>query len=305
MQDKQGTLCLFFPEPMDELDRGNVLAAGVKRVQLFLGMASDPRQLEQLRWLAAKGIKVTLRVEEPSRGNAGEVAASYYRAAGRTQISRKIGELKASAPGLVIETAIAGNEPDIEYDLRRGSPNWGDKPEENFPQGRVWEHRLAVKELRTSLAWLGIVVVAPGWSHKRKTPRDAPEPGRMTWARIVADVYNQGPAGLHAYCINYSGTSGPEDENRLLWHVGNELERIHGEAWLNEINVATHGLDGRPVERMMMVTSMYDLLAEQPWSGAIKSFCPFVSNGRPGEQWSGMIMRARECYELLGRWMAV
>ncbi|MGA7730997.1 MAG: hypothetical protein WCD37_06955 [Chloroflexia bacterium] len=304
MQNKRQTMCLFFPEPMTELDTGNVLVAGVTRVQLFLGVAHDPRQLEQLQWLAAHGIHVILRIEEPSRDNAGEVAASYYQAGNRPEIARKIGELQARVPGLVIEAAIAGNEPDIEYNLTRGSNTWGDTAEANFPQGRVWEHRLAVEDLRTLLTPMGVLVVAPGWSHKRLTPRDAPDPGRMTWARIVADIYNQGPVGLHAYCINYSGPNGPEDENRLLWRVGNELERIHSDVWINEINVASRLFNNRPVDRMLMVLEMYDLLAAQPWTGAIRSFCPFVSNGRTDQPWSNMIMRERECYVRMGAWIA-
>ena len=295
MIEKRQTFALFFPQPMDEADKTNLLISGVQRIQAFLNIAHNNR--EQLRWLAGHGIRVVFRIDEPSRGNAAEVAASYYRVAGRVEIARKIGEIRMDVPGLNIEAVIGGNEPEIEYDLRRNAV-WGDRPEANFAQGRVWEHRLAVSELRRLLA--PTLVVAPGWSHKQQTPRDAPEPGRATWGRIVSDVYNQGPGGLHAYCINWAG---PEDENRLLWWVKHELERIHGDVWINEINVVTHALDTQPVDRMRAVLAMYDLLAAQQWSGAIKSYCPFVSNGLPGQQWSNMIMRARGCYEFLAQWM--
>lgn len=300
MRDKLATFSLFMPEEMSEQDHNNRAVAGIHRVQLFLGVGYNRRG--QLHRLAAEGVSVIFRIEEPSRDNPQEVNGSYYTADGRARIARQLSEIQASVPGLVVEAVVAGNEPEIEYTLLRGVDDWGDKPEPNFSQGRVWEHRFAVGELRRLLAPL--VVVAPGWSDQRLTPRHSPQPGRMTWARIVADVYNGGPAGLHAYSINYSGPAGPEDENRLLWYVGNELERIHGEAWINEINVATHALDGQPVVRMQMVMAMYDLLAAQPWSEPIKSFCPFVSNGRADQPWSNMIMRDPAAYVELGRWMA-
>lgn len=300
MRDKRATFCAFFPEPMDDIDRGNLLAAGIGRCQMFLGTAYNRR--EQLHWLASVGIRAIFRLEEPPSDNSLEIYNSYYSAAGRQRIARQVAELQEAVPGLVVEACIAGNEPEIEYSLQRGSPNWGNQPEPTFPQGRVWQHQYAVGELRPLLTGLGITTVAPGWSHKRLTPRDAPEPGRQTWARACGNVYNEGPAGLHAYCINWQG---PEDENRLLWHVGIELERIQGEAWINELNIKTHRLDGNDVGRMGAIIQAYDLLAAQPWSDAIKSFCFFVSNGRTDQDWSNMIIRDPAAYAALGRWIGV
>ncbi len=296
MRDKQQTFALFFPEPLANIDQANLLMSRVQRVEMLLSVARN--NPAQLNWLAAHGIRAIFRVEEPSRGNIAEVAASYYRPDGRVSVTHRLAEIRASAPGLTIEAVIAGNEPEVEYDLRRNTPTWGDLPEATFPQGRVWEHRFAVSELRRLLA--PTVVVAPGWSHKQQTPRDAPEPGRATWGRILADVYNQGPAAMHAYCINWLGS---EDEHRLLWWVKHELERIHSDVWVDEINVVTHTLDSEPVERMRAVLGMYDLIAAQDWSSVIKSFCPFVANGRSDQGWSNMIMNDRNCYSLLAQWI--
>jgi len=298
VQKKSGTWCLFFPDEMAEQDHNNRAVSGIHRVQLFLGVGYNRR--EQLHRLAAEGVSVIFRIEEPSRGNQQDVNGSYYTADGRARIARQLSEIRQDVPGLVVEAAIAGNEPEIEYDLTRGDGHeWGNAPEANFPQGRLWLHQYAVGEMRKLLTPMGIVTVAPGWSHRRLTPRDAPEPGRQSWARACGEVYNGGPAGMHAYCHSYTS---PEDENRLLWRVGIELERIQGEAWINEISVKSMVLTD--VQRMLAVMRMYDLLAAQPWSGPIKSFCPFVSNGRVDQSWSNMIMRDPQCYVELGAWLA-
>ena len=59
VRNKLATWALFLPAPIDDIDRGNILACGIRRVQTFLGTASDPRQADNMRWLAQQGIHVT------------------------------------------------------------------------------------------------------------------------------------------------------------------------------------------------------------------------------------------------------
>jgi hypothetical protein len=55
---------------------------------------------------------------------------------------------------------------------------------------------------------------------------------------------------------------------------------------------------------MRAIMGMYDLIFSLPWADAIKSFCPFVANGRAGQEWSAMIMRDPAAYTALGSWLA-
>src|SRR3954469_4280615 len=96
MNSKQETFCLFFPEPMDTVDRTNRAAAGVTRVQMFYQAAVNLP--EQLRYLAAAGCRVILRIEEPQRTNASQVLASYYNGANHAGIVANIQAIKQIVP---------------------------------------------------------------------------------------------------------------------------------------------------------------------------------------------------------------
>lgn len=294
MGDKQQTTCLFFPEPLDATDEGNLLESGVLRVQLFYGVASN--KTEELTWLASKGRSVILRLEEPNRDNGTEIATSYYNGVARGRITERVSEL---ADLVAIEAVIIGNEPEFQYDLTRGSKNWGNKGEPYFPEGRVFAHQYALNEMREELASIGIASVAPGWTHKRIVPRDTPQPGRAMWGRVCTEAYNKCKAGgIHAYQHDWASH---EDENRVLWWIGNELERVHTEAWWNEGNANKRAMT--QVQRMGACLGMFDIVDEQPWGDTFTSRCPFVSNGRLDQEWSHMIMRDRICYTVLGQWM--
>ena len=295
MRDKRATFALFYPEPMDEIDRTNLMVSGVSRIQMFFLTAYVLK--DQLRWLQSQGIRVSLRLDEPNRDDADGIARSYYNTATHGEIKRKLIEMK----GLVnVEAVICGNEPEIEYDLTRGSPNWGNNPEPNFPLGKAFHHQYALGQLRSMLEGSGTVLVTPGWSHKRVVPRQPPQPGRSVWERICAIEYNKCAAGgVHVYAY---GWESDEDVNRYLWHAGIELGRVQTAAWWNETNTDNKRLT--PLDRMHACLAMYEQMAQQNWSEPIKSFCPFVSNGRAGQSWSHMIMRDPACYTLLGQWMA-
>jgi hypothetical protein len=294
--DKRSAFALFFPEPLDDVDKGNLLACGVKRVQLFVGVASNlPLQSD---WLTSQGVRVTLRIEEPEPSR-GELPGSYYSPEGRAAIMERIRAIRRRVP---VEAVIIGNEPEIAYNLEWGSANWGNNPDQWFlkPGGKAQAHMRAVDEMAARLRTEGIQPVSPGWSHQRITPRDQPQPGRAAWRELCLPSYNTMPNGAHVYAHDWAPTP-HEDENRYLWALGIEVERCHQAVWLNETNVNKRSMTG--VDRMRKVRLMAELIAQQAWGGRIVSFCPFVSNGRAGEEWSHKIIRERQAYDELGAWL--
>lgn len=300
MVPKRDWFCLFFPEPLDELDFGNLKASGVKRVQLFFRTAlNHPEMLKRLR---SMGVRVILRLEEPAQHE--PVETTYYAAnawlfirAGLLQIMQLVD----------VEAVIVGNEPEQPYDLTWSSFNWGNNPDAKWPLGKVWHHAFAFEQVRRALADLPVKIVSPGWSCHRMTPNDRPQPGRASWGRICADAYNGFFAatpqeaervknGMHVYVHNWRSE---EDRNRFKWALGNELERCHRVAWMNENN-SNNGTD---MEQMAAVIEMSDITRSHPDGGRVESFCFFVSNGR-GNAWRAeYIVRERAAYDMLGRWL--
>jgi hypothetical protein len=300
--NKQTAFALFYPEPLDNVDYQNLRMSGVRRVQMFYKTALVlPRQLEEL---AQMGVGVTLRLEEPHMI---PVAESYYNAANHASIKAGVEQIKRR---VAVEAVIVGNEPEHPYKLVWGE-RWGNNPDQEFPNpgGRAQAHADAVAAITPVLKGAAVRVVSPGWTHKRITPRDRPEPGRMSWRELTLPAYNACDGnGAHVYAHSWVS---PEDENRFLWALGEEIARCHKAVWLNETNVRAGGLD--PVARMRCVRQMADLIAQRHvgghevpfWhdGGRVVSFCPFVSNGRPDEEWSPMIIRHPQAYFELGQWL--
>lgn len=303
MRNKHAVFALFFPEPMSDADKRNLETSSVSRVQLFLGVAKnlliqevEEGQLRQLDYLQSKGVSVILRVEEPDPGKR---AGSYYDEVNHPTIAA---DIQAVRQHVEVEAVIVGNEPQGFYNLKRGSPNWGNQPEPEYPDkgGRASAHRHALGKLRTALQAGGLKVVSPGYKRGRVRPEQPPEPGNATWARECLLEYNKCDAGgCHVYEDSWASV---EDENRYKWAVGEELERVHTEVWINETNINTR--QATDVERMRAILAMYDLLAAQPWTdGVITSFCFFVSNGLANQEWSHQIVRDPAAYALLEQWM--
>lgn len=284
----RATLALFFPEPMDALDRQNLLTSGVRRVQLFLDTAvSHP---EQLDWLAAQSVKVILRISEPDRG---KEASSYYNPNTYGDILNRIRTVKEHVG---VEAVIIGNEPEHDYDLTWSSLNWGNNPDLWFraPGGKASAHAGAVAQLGNAVKALGVGVVSPGWSHKRIRPQQSPQPGRMSWRELTLPAYNACDAnGAHLYADDWAS---PEDENRYLWALGEEIARCHRAVWVNETNVHK----GEDAWQMQSVIKMYQLIQSQAWGGRMVSFCPFVSNGNGAAYDPIYIIRDPAAYAMLG-----
>jgi hypothetical protein len=290
--NKQAAFQLFYPEPLSGRDYTNLATCGVKRVQLFFKSALNlPRQLEEL---ARMGVRVTLRLEEPPML---PIPQTYYNPATHAQIREGVFAVKRLVS---VEAVVVGNEPEIEYNLAWGG-RWGNNPEPRYPEpgGRAWAHGQAVRGVQAALRGV-CQVISPGWSHKRVRPLDEPQPGRMTWRELTLPGYNVCDGnGAHVYAENWLS---PEDENRYMWWLGEEVARCHRAVWLNETQVDTRGLPD--LRQMQAVTKMADLIGSVRWGERVVSFTPFCANGQPNEPWSHMIMTDPAAYEHLGRWLA-
>jgi hypothetical protein len=208
----------------------------------------------------------------------------------------KIRAVKAKVP---VEAVIVGNEPENDYDLTWNSQNWGNSPDAWFrqPGGKAQAHAEAVAYLVHSLQAIQIPCVSPGWTHKRITPRDSPQPGRESWRELTGYAYNACAAnGAHIY--QHFAVS-DEDDNRFLWAIGEEIARCHKAVWLNEFNIN----NGGQVERMRACIHFAELLSQQAWGSRVVSLCAFVSNGTGIGYGAGYIMRDPECYQLLAEYL--
>lgn len=300
MIPKRDWFSLFYPEPLDGVDIANLRTCGVRRVQVFFRTAQNrPQMLQQL---AAMGIRVILRLEEPSKEE--PLEATYYGA--NAWLWVRMGLLQVMQ-AVAVEAVIVGNEPEHDYDLTWRSANWGNNADGKWRTGKAWQHAQAFEQVRRALADVPVKVISPGWSCQRLTPNDAPQPGRATWGRICADAYNgtfvanpqeaaKIKTGAHIYVHNWLGE---EDRNRFKWEFGNELERCHRAIWINECNAN----NGEHLQRMQAILEMSDLIRSHAEGDRVESFCPFVSNGLGNAYPIGYIMREAECYQRLGAWM--
>jgi hypothetical protein len=246
-----------------------------------------------LQWLAQQGIRLTIRIEEP---NAGEERGSYYDWPAQVPIMAKIRAVQALVD---VEAVIVGNESEGPYDLTWASHNWGNTPDATWilPGGKAQAHNAAVHAMGLLLRPLGVKVISPGWAIRRITPTDPPQPGRMSWRELCAPSYNECDYnGVHIY--EYSAIS-PEDDNRFLWTLGEELARCHRAVWLNEFNVST----GTALERMRACIHFAQLIDATPWADRVQSITPFVSNGTGVGYDPGYVMRDPQCYTELAAWL--
>lgn len=295
MRSKLETMCLFFPEPFALVDYANLDTCGVRRLQMFVGTASDPRQTDQLKWLARNGVAVTLRIEEP---NLGEERGSYYDPLARGNIIARVRYVQTLVS---VEAVIVGNEPEHQYDLSWRSQNWGNTPDLFFPEqgGKAQAHNDALLAMIPLLRGLGVRVVSPGWTHRRVRPQQEAQPGRMSWRELCLPAYNACDRnGSHIYADSMASAA---DDERYLDEVGDEAGRCHRGIDLNETNIGTRSVT--PVERMAALLEMYRLIAQSPDAGRFETFCFFCSNGRPDENWAHMIIRDPASYGMLADWM--
>lgn len=266
---------LFFSLPLDDTDWRNLTTSGVKRVMLpYWVVKAHPEQLQRL---ASMGVRLVVRL---ANGESDTIITICH-------------VLHAAAQLVVIDFVIVGNEPDSGIDFSRGSPTWH--------QERAYMNAGYVKEMVPALAAVGLRAVSPAWSMRSISEDDVPQPGLTTWREIVAPAYQQCYAeAAHIYDYSWSGVV---DELRFKYSLQEALEALHLNVVLDEVGVDR----GTNVERMAAYIAMSRDLERIPALGsAVIMFCPFVSNGDPGNPPvydRGFIMRDAAAYQALGTYI--
>lgn len=298
---------LHFSMPLSEEDRANYDRAHACRVMMPFWLAyrdwlSHPTD-NSLLFLRSRGAELTLRIEEP---RVEEGISGYYTVQGSTDIVNALSDLLHA--GIMVEAVVIGNEPEGEFDLKRGSASWGNQRTVAFPLmgGRAEAHALAVSRLHAKImqARLPVKVVSPGWAlHNRTVPRAPALPGRGTWYRWTGDAYDECHGnGAHLYLDNYLSE---EDQNRALWQLHLEEERCHKPIWLLEVGVFAEGQN-----QMYRMLAYQDLLMQllDPRNGghggALAAYCPFVCNGT-GLGWKAQYLLTEPLvYNTLGTFLS-
>lgn len=300
---------LRFPMPLDEQDRDNLSASGARRV--IIEFWQQQNHMGNLVELGQRGVSVILNVEEPDPPRAHIDPRSYYHPDGARAILEALNIYRDFAN---IEAVVVGREPEHEYDLTWASDpaegGWGNTPWGVWKDdwaGKASAHADAFERVVEVLRRSGVKVVSPGWTHRRITPHDPAQPGRMTWARLCAVAYNKGAAGaIHLYGHGAQTLyKDGEDYNRLVWALGNERERVHTEPWIIEADTSPE--QGGDVDHMNWCIGMYEAITNPAHANGqgLGAFIPFTSNGVPGENWPPrFLIRDPAAYQVLGAYLA-
>ena len=293
--DKKLNSCLIFPDPLTKADEDNLFASKIDRVQLFLGMALQPcslipqdpqKPISWAQYLWAMGYELIVRVpeDEAEKGN----------------ISNTIDNIRSIAKYLY--AVIWGNEPEKGYDLTIESPNYGNKPDKDYPQGKAFYHayRLGLAIDLLSQVWevkIGKVrIISPGWSIRQIGESDPEQPGQQVWADICKDVYGRCYAqGMHVYGY---GWESPIDRTRALKAVGRMETLFPGRKWwINEFNV----FKGTDLQQATAFTEFGDLLTLNP---NVEGLALFTSNGTPNDWPAEYLVTDPQAYLLIGQWIS-
>ena len=277
------SLGLFWTLPPDDLDWQNLSSSSVKRMQLVASVA-DQVMLRRLRDSGVTGVAL--------RMNEGDYSSASLRLMWRDRIAPLV--------PLGVDTVIVGVEPDHAYDMRFGSPTWG--------QAAAAVHRDNLAAMLQLLRPLHVRVVSPGWTSRTRDMNwvEGVFPGEQSWLEITREAYNACDLnGFHWY--SYDGT--PYDVNermrRTLWL---EQGRRHKPLYIDEVGVDR----GTPVQRVTVYLHLATLLLNTgspptpfEFSGArVEALVPFVSNGN-GRGWDpAYLIRDPAAYALIGRFMA-
>jgi hypothetical protein len=289
---------LFFSIPLTNQDWINLAASKVKLVMIPLPFA-DQATLTRMRGM---GLRVVLRVPE----------SDYYddRAAARI-----LAQVLAAMQWCPIEAVIVGVEPDGNYVLSYGEPDWG--------QSHAYEHRPRFDAVRKALQGVGIKVISPGYKMQvrltdgrlgRSISEDDPAPaGYRDWVMIntLPDAnrefgYDAADGnGVHLYCYGWEGVV---DDLRATIDTKWETLLLHKPLWIDEIGIGNdHSSD---LQKMQGYIDAAEILLslhngrQHPTGARVEMLCPFVSNGTPDGQWEPyLLLDDPACYTELGRWM--
>lgn len=277
---------LFWAIAPSAQDWANLITSGVSRVMITYQLATS--DTDMLVRLSTANRRVIIRLEDNNQRPPAEIA-------------RALNDIRHVVP---IDAVIVGNEPDGGFNMRYGSPSWG--------QLRAYESAMRTSYLVEAVRGLGLPVVSPPMSH----PPDAisedgpPLPGRVTFREIVAPKYQEADGcGLHIYALGW-GFNGQDptdvqqvNRDRFKFALKAGVENWHRPCYIDEVGVI---LGGDDVLQMRAYLEMADIIMRSRCNDRVKMFCPFISAGDPGSPpaWDArFILSLPAAYALLGAWM--
>lgn len=263
---------MTYSMPLGPPDLANFSNSEARRAMMPFWIADT--HPDSLAALTSLGAAVTLRIEDDYR---------LYSTSGPDQVNAALDRMFRAVPGLRLDGVIVGNEPEREYDWTWESEDWGNRYTEGHRSwgGRAYEHAVATSRVRGVLQMRRIPALSAAWSVRRKVPRTPGQPGRGSWYRICADQYD----GCDGNCVHLylDRKESPEDENRLLWQLGNEEERCHKPIWITEVGIR---YAASQVAKMLGYMDLLRLILD-PASGhdtsRFRAYAPFVCNAAPGQ----------------------
>lgn len=289
--------CLHFSMPLSPQDWANLDASKVRLVMLPLPFC-DKNTMWDMR---ARNIRVVIRIPE----------SDYYGAGDPERIRDEVIHAMTFCP---VEAVIVGVEPDDQYVLSYGSPDWG--------QARAYEHRAAFDRVRKLLQPM-IRVVSPGLKAMvRKSDGslgrsisedDPPAAGVRDWCMINTLPDTEGRFGwdeadgnsTHMYLYSHDGVV---DDLRFMIDSKWWLTLLHKPVWIGEVGVGQARTSD--VEKMTAYIQLAEILLsrdrfgkQHPLGVHSELLAPFVSNGIPAHWEPYYLLDDPAAYVMLGDWM--
>jgi hypothetical protein len=280
MPFSRDSLCIsWFVEPSDT-DKRRFELSGVTRCLIPYSLATARPAV--LDYLGGRGVKVTVRLDVDTRGPG--------------VIERLIPNLAEFGRRAHIEYLILGNEPENAFDMRYGSPSWGNDND------HMWSHRAAmltlVARLRQAQASTALPrLVAPAWTCRAPRPSSAPYPGTMMWYIALQSAYARCDArAAHIYTDN---ARGPVDLERMQWGLQTQASMWDGPLIVDEAGV-NNGTDTERTAGVLALATWLLQPTQQAVGGVgaqVELLCQFAGNAGP--EWAQYTMTSDTCYRLI------
>jgi hypothetical protein len=273
---QKSDFALDFSVPLAPQDWTNLAASRVSKVMLPLPFC-DTATLDRLH---SMGVRLVIRVPEGSYGD--DLAPGRIR-----------NQVLACQAHVSVVVVIVGCEPEAAFDFRYGAASWR--------QDVAYSHRDALSRVAAALRAAGFTVVSPGWRMRSISEDEPAQPGIQTWTeicRLSYDTCNGNGGHLYEY-----GWDGPVDELRFKFALKDLQTRFHQPIYLDEVGISGGATSA---QKMRSYIEMAQLLVTEQIGQRVLLFCPFVSNGSPGNPpaWSpGYLLSDPQCYVELGQWM--
>lgn len=208
------------------------------------------------------------------------------------------------------------------------SPNWGNRPSDDFPHGKSWDYRLRMHSFIDAYngefplvpegepphqRWVrrGPTLYAPPWTAYCTNGAASPWPGQVDWQRITHDAHGRCDKGTaHVYTDNYLS---PGDLERL--ETGAQVAASLSARWpvlIDEIGVVAGKAAAREGERVSAYIDFCRRIHEPVHlrPGAlgtiVEGVVPFCFNGDPsGTHWPASYRLTQpESYRRIGRFLS-